>query len=105
MMRRHSPAQGFLQFGLRTFNVRMCQCSKADWIRLAGYDGVEHCSSALAEHIRQLRFDLDVGILERLVNALGMTVLFPDQLLAGTQQHAHFLRLAIWDEARPDQAV
>jgi hypothetical protein len=39
------------------------------------------------------------------MNALGMTALLPDQLLAGAQEYAHFLRLTIRDEACTDQAV
>jgi hypothetical protein len=46
------------------------QFSEADWIGLAADHGVEHRSSALAEYIGQLRFDLNVGILDRPVDTL-----------------------------------
>src|SRR3981081_4417265 len=97
MMCRHAPAQSFLHLGLGALHARMCQCGEPYGISLASYDGVEHCPSALAEQIRQFGLDFDVGILQRLVNALGMAGLLPDQLLAGAQQHTQFLCLAIWD--------
>jgi hypothetical protein len=83
----------------------MRQGCKPDRICLAGHQGVEDRPAALSEHVGEFCIDLEVGVLQHLVNALGMTAPFTHQLLARAQKVAQFLRLTVRDEARPDQSV
>src|ERR1700694_1087891 len=99
MMGRQPPAQSLPQLGLRAFHVWIRKSSKPDRIGLAGHQRVEDRSSTLAEHVGEFCIQFDVGILQRLVNALDLTGCFADLLLAGAQQGAQFLRLAIRDKA------
>src|SRR5437899_8998535 len=105
MMTCHSSAQCLRQLGLRRLHVGMRQCSEPDRAGLARRYGVEHRSPALAEHVGEFCIDLDVGVLKHLMDALDMTAPFAHQLLAGAQQGAQFLGLAVRDEACPNQAV
>ncbi len=50
-------------------------------------------------------FELDVGVLQRLLQALDVTAALAHQLLAGAQQVAHLLGLLVRHEAAADQAV
>src|SRR5262245_1093175 len=105
MMGGYPSAQGFLQCGLRGFYASMRKRRETNWICLASGHCVEHCPTTLAEHVREFRLELDVGVFERLVNALDMTGSLADQLLARAQQRAHFLRLAIRNNASPQEAM
>src|SRR5215475_7837869 len=105
MMRGDASAQCFLQLVFRALHARMCKRSKPGRIGLASYYGLEHRPSALAQHIGQLGLNLRVGVLKRLVDALNVTGLFPDQLLARAQQITEFLGRTVRNETPPDQAV
>ena len=47
---------------------------------------LNHCPAAASHHIGKHRFNLDIGFLQRLLQALHMARLFPHQLLASAQQ-------------------
>ena len=74
-------------------------------IALACHQRIEHRAPAPAQHVGEHGVELDVGILQRLVDALGVTGLLAHQLLAGAQESAQVLRRAVRHEACPDQAM
>jgi hypothetical protein len=51
------------------------------------------------------RVELDVGVLQRLLQALDVSAALAHQLLSGAQQVAHLLGLLVRHETAPDQAV
>ena len=83
----------------------MRQRSEPCRIALAGDQRIQHRPPALAQHIGKHRVELDIGVLQRLVDALRVARLLAHQLFAGAQQRAQLLRLPIRDKTRPDQTM
>src|SRR6516162_266202 len=67
----------------RTFP--MCKCSQFGRIALAIDQRLNHCPAAASHHIGKHRLNLDIGFLQRLLQALHMARLFPHQLLSSAQ--------------------
>jgi len=74
-------------------------------IALAGDQSPDHGAAGQPDDVRDDRVELDVGILQRLLQALDMAASFANELLAGTQQAAQFLCLGIRHKAAADQPM
>ena len=95
MMRGDAAAQSFPQCFGRRLDAAMCQPGQLLGIALAGDQGFHHLPARQAHDIGDLRVELDVGVFERLLQALDMPAALPRQLLAGAQQVAYLLGLLI----------
>src|SRR5215469_5980414 len=93
VMRRNAATQRLLKLALRGLHVVMRQCRQPHWIALACDHRLKHRSAALTKDIREFGVDLDVGIFQRLLDALGVPRAFANQLLARAQQSPQLLRL------------
>ena len=65
----------------------------------------DHPTAGQTDDVGDHRVELDVGVLQRLLQALDMAAALAHQLLAGAQQGAHFLGLLVRHKTAPDQAV
>ena len=72
---------------------------------LAGDQGLDDPSTAEAQDVGHHRIELDVGILQRLLDALDVAGAFTHHLLACTQQVAHLLGRLVGHETGPDQSM
>jgi len=97
--------QGGAQLLRWCLDAALHQCEQLVWIRLAVDQRVQDGAATLAHDLGQHRAELEVGILQRLLDALHVTGLLAHQLLAGAQQRAQFLRRRFRHKARTDQAV
>ena len=72
---------------------------------LAGDQGLDDAATAEAQDVGHHRIELDVGILQRLLDALDMAGALAHHLLAGAQQIAHLLGRLVGHEAGPNQSM
>jgi hypothetical protein len=96
------PRRQVLRRGL---DAPVGQAGQGLGIALASHHRLDHAPPAQADDVADRRIELDVGILERLLEAQRMAGPFAHQLLARPHKTAQLLRLAIRHEARPDQPV
>ena len=74
-------------------------------VGLASDQGLEDAAAGEAKDVGEHRIELDVGIFQRLLQALRMATAFAHELLAGAQQIPHLLGRLVGHEARPDQPM
>jgi len=74
-------------------------------IGLTGDHRLEDGAAARSNHVAQHRGELDVGVLQRLLQALDVAGLLTDELLARAQQRPQCLGGRLGNETRPDQPV
>ena len=101
----HPAAQRLAQDLGRAPDPPMRQLGKPGRVGLAVDQGLDHRPPAHPGDIGDRRVELDVGVLQRPLQALNMAGPLAHQLLAGAQQAALFLRRGIGDETAADQAM
>ena len=105
MMVGHSAAQRCLQFGWAGFDPAVGQGSQSSRVGFAGDQRFDHPTTGQADDVGNHRVEFDVGVFQRLLDALDVTAPLPHELLAGSQQVAHLLRRLVGNETRSDQPV
>ena len=100
-----AAVEGFRQGLGRGLDARMGQRGQTLGVPLAGDDGLQHRAPALAKHVGDHAVELDVGFLQRLLDALDMGGALPHQLLPGAHQAPQLDHLLRRHEAAPDQPV
>ena len=83
MVPGHTAAQRGLQFIGGGFDVAMSQRRQGLGHGLASDQGLDNAASAQAQDVGHHRIQLDVGVLQRLLNALDMAATFAHDLFAG----------------------
>lgn len=71
-MGRHPATQRRLQFRRGGLQAPVRRCFQGLWIGSAGDQGLDHATAGDANDIADHRIELDVGILQRLLDALGI---------------------------------
>jgi hypothetical protein len=99
------PGQSLAKLLLGRLDALMGEGGQPGRISLAGNHRLKHGPAALAKHVAEQAGDLDIGLLQRLVDALHVPRLVANQLLARAHQGAQLLGGNIGNKARPDQAV
>jgi hypothetical protein len=69
---------------------------------LAVDQGLDHAATGDADDVADDRIELDIGILQRLLDALSMAGAFAHELLAGAQQISHLLGRFVGHKTGPD---
>ena len=105
VMRCYSAAQRRLQFRRRGLDAPVSQRCQGLWSGLAVDQGMDDTAAAKAQDVGNHRIELDVGIFQGLLDALGMTAALAHKLLAGSEQIAHLLGRLVGHEAGSDQSV
>ena len=105
MVPGHATAERGLQFIDSGLEVAMGQRRQGLGHGLAGDQCLDNAASAEAQDVGHHRVQLDVGILQRLLDALNVAGAFTHHLLAGAQQVAHLLGGFIGHEAGLDQSM
>ncbi len=105
MMPGDATAQGFAEHRGRRLDAAMGQLGQPSGIAFAGNQGFDHLPTGQAHDIGDDQVELDVGVLQRLLQALNMAAALAHQLLAGAQQGAHLLGLLVRHETTSDQAM
>ena len=101
----HPAAQRFAQRRGWGLDPAMSERGQGIGIALARDQSLDHRAARQPDNVRDHRVELDVGILQRLLQALDMAASLTNELLAGAQQAAQFLRLGVRHEAAADQAM
>ena len=99
-----ATTQGFEQFsaaGLDTADM----AEQLLRFSLAVDEGLQYRAAALAQNVTDHDAELDVGVFEDLLDALGMGAALTHELLAGAGQRAQFLDRSRGHEAGTDQAM
>jgi hypothetical protein len=105
VMAGHAAAQRCLQFVWRGFDPAVGQGRQSAGVGFAGDQRFDHPTTGQTHDVGDDRVELDVGVLQRLLQALDVAAALAHQLLAGAQQAAHLLGLLVRHETAPDQAV
>ena len=105
MMAGYSAAQRFAQFVLGALHIGIRQLGQLARVAHARHYRAQYRPSALAQHGGEHRIELDIGVFQGLVDALGVAGPLAHKLLAGPQQGPQLLRRSVRHEARADQAV
>ena len=100
-----AAAQRFAQRLGRRLDAAMRQLGQPLRIALAGDQGFDHLAAGQTHDVGDRRVELDVGVFQRLLQALDMPAALPRQLLAGAPPVAHLLGLLIRHKAAADQAT
>ena len=72
IMRRHTPIERGGQFGSMTFQTGRTEFGELNRVRLARDHRFQDAPPAGADDVRDHRRQLDVGVLQRFLNALNM---------------------------------
>ena len=99
------PVQGGPQPLGRGLDAALHETEQRVGVALAGDQGADDGAAGLTHNLGQHRAELQVGVLQRLLDALGVAGLLAHELLAGAQQGAHVLGRRLGHKARPHQAV
>jgi hypothetical protein len=91
VMSRDPSAQRRLQFRRGGMDAPVSQGRQSLWIGLAGDQGLDHAPAGETNDVGYDRIELDVGILQRFLNALRVAAALAHELLAGAQQIARLL--------------
>ncbi len=105
MMGRHPSAQRRLQFIGGGVDAPVSQGRQSLGIGLSGDQRLNHAAAGEAKDVGEHRIELDVGIFQRLLQALRVAAAFAHELLAGAQQIPHLLGRLVGHEAGPDQPM
>ena len=101
VMGRHPPALRRLQFRHCGPNATVGQSRQGFGGSLTGNRGLDHASTGKTNHVRDDRIDFDVGVLQRLLDALRVAAALAHKLLASAQQIAHLLGRLIRHPSTP----
>ncbi len=85
--------------------IRVFVSSASNRIALVGDQRLEHRPGRLAEHVRDDRVQLDPGVLQQPLDALGLPGTFLDEFLAVSGQVPQLLDRPGWDEAATQHAA
>src|ERR671930_200215 len=106
VVRGDAAVQGLDEFGARGFEAATVgEVGESLGIGLAGDEGVEEAAAGHAEDIGEHAGELEIGELERFLDAQGMAGLFADQLRPSTSEVAQLLQRRLGDETAADEAV
>lgn len=101
MVLGHPSAQGLGQRLGRGLDPRAGQTGELGRVGLAADQGLDHRPPAGSDEIGDRRIQLDVGLVQRLLQALDVAGALPRELLARPQQTALLLRLGILARISP----
>ena len=99
VMVRYPATQRGFQFRRGGLESPSASTAKASGNGLAGNQGLDHAAAGEAQDVGHHRIQLDVGVLQRLLDALDMTDAFTHELLAGAEQIAHLLGRLVGHES------
>ena len=105
VMRADMPAQRLQQLGAAGLDARADARGQALGVAVPVDEGLQHRTAALAQDIRKHDAELEVGVFEHLLDALGVGAPLAHELLAGARERAQLLHGSRRHEAGPDQAV
>ena len=97
------PMQSIVEFLGRGLDAAMGQGRQLMRVAHAGDHGLDHPPAADAHDVADHRVESDVGLCQRLLDALHLPRLLTHHLLAGAHQRTQFLDLLLRHEARPDE--
>jgi autotransporter passenger strand-loop-strand repeat protein len=103
VMLSQPPMQGIMEVLAGRLDAPAGQRRQLVGVAHASDHGFDHAPAAGAQNVADHRVQLDVGLFERLLNALNVPRCFTHQLLAGAHQRAQFLDVFLRNKTRPDQ--
>jgi hypothetical protein len=104
-MIRQPSVQRIVQLLRRRFDPVTGQICQLAGLAHAFNHRLDDSPPARAHDVGEHRVELDVGLRQRLADALHMPRLLANELLAGAQQRAQFLHVFFRNEARLDQSA
>ncbi len=105
VVRADASAQGFEQLRAAGFDADADVRDQTLGRRLTVDDRLEHRAPALAQEVADHDTQLEVGVLQELLDALGVCAALAHELLAGTGERAQLLHGSGGHEAGADQTM